>query len=416
MTTWDERVESHPGRARLDSIHSTVSQQLADEDLEADAAPWLLRFQRALGVVHGRFQAVDPQLVSAAVLQGLDNALQQVETQLQNFVSNGNAQHLAQADPQIDAVLQASTPLLAAVPWDEREVEDLREHVTNYRRSAGQLYAALKKEADELEAELARVKAAVAETDQNHEAKLTELAQAVQEHRQNMEEALTQFRDSFSAAQDERRTAFSDLLEEQTGRIAEVIKDFESKAETQHTNTQEAAKVLIEKMETYRDQAAELVDAVGNLGTAAGYGKYASNQKRNADWLRNGAVLVVLSAVGFAIWALSTAAGDLTWQRSVAKLTVVALLGGLAAYLGRQSGVHRDREAAAKKVELELTALDPYLALMEPEQRDGVKIDIAKKLFGQPLVTDNGSKAEEPNPSAQVLALATELVKKSRDA
>lgn len=413
MTTWDERLDSHPAMNRIDAIRTTVSQQLNDDELGEAARPWLQRFKRVLDVVHGRLQAVDAELVSAAVLQSLDTSLQEVQTRLQNFLSSGDAQQLAQADPRVDSILQSSTPLMAAILWDEREVEDLREHVTNYRRSAGQLLASLSKEAEDLGKELGQIRASVAETSQAHGAKFEELSNSVKEERQTMEAALTDFRESFSTAQDERRTTLSDLLEEQTARFSEALKALDEEAENQRLEASDEASRLVNEMEGYRDQAAQLVDAVGNIGTAAGFGRYASEQKRAADWLRGLAVVVVLGAVGFAVWALSVAASDLTWQRTIAKFTVVALLGGLAAYLGRQSGVHRDREATAKRVQLELAALDPYLALMDAGKRDEVKIEIAKKLFGQPLEAENVLKSEEPMPASQVLALLVEFFRRT---
>lgn len=412
MTRWDDRFEQHAFVTGLRALRTNIEEALeSDDNRDPDAVPWLTRFDRVTQVVQARVEAADPLLVPAATLQNLEGPLQQVQNQLQNFQNNGDVQHLEQADPHLDGLLQHSTALLVAVPWDDREVEDLREHTTNYRRSAGQLVAGLRQDSEEVAEKLAQVKANAEEVDSSRGSKLEELETAVQEQRQNMEQALSQFRENFSTAQDERRNEFTTVLEAHSERSKELLDQLSQEAESQRDNTREQAQELIDDMEGLKEQAATLVDAVGTIGTAAGYGKYAAQQKTNADWLRLSAVGVVLIAVGFAVWALASTGTGVTWQRSVAKLTVVTLLGALAAYLGRQSAVHREREAAAKKVQLELAALDPYLALMDPETRSEVKKEIAQRLFGQPLIAENGGKTQEPMPASQVLGLIGDLVR-----
>jgi hypothetical protein len=82
-------------------------------------------------------------------------------------------------------------------------------------------------------------------------------------------------------------------------------------------------------------------------------------------------IALTLGALAIAV-ALVTALqhpDDLRWEGLVAKLAVSALFGGLATYAGKQSGLHRGREAVAKELALDLAAIGPFLNQLPEDQR-----------------------------------------------
>jgi hypothetical protein len=76
---------------------------------------------------------------------------------------------------------------------------------------------------------------------------------------------------------------------------------------------------------------------------------------------------------------------------------VSAILGGIAAYLARQSGRHRRREEHARSLQLDLTAFSPFIEPLSPEQQEEERVIMTRKTFGK--TTAPGASDEEPGPA-----------------
>lgn len=66
----------------------------------------------------------------------------------------------------------------------------------------------------------------------------------------------------------------------------------------------------------------------------------------------------------------------------VFRLATSVLLLVPAIYAAQESTKHRDRERANRKLQLELSAIDAYLELLPPEQRQLIKGKMTEKFFG----------------------------------
>jgi hypothetical protein len=94
------------------------------------------------------------------------------------------------------------------------------------------------------------------------------------------------------------------------------------------------------------------------------------------------------------------------------QIAIVSALGGIAAYAGRQSGHHRAEETEARNTELRLAAIDPYLALVDPDRRDDIKGGLARRIFApQSEGTVAVSANHDPSLSSQAIELIGEQVK-----
>jgi hypothetical protein len=113
-----------------------------------------------------------------------------------------------------------------------------------------------------------------------------------------------------------------------------------------------------------------------------------------------------------AIWAAtSTGRGDFQSSVFVARIIVSAAVGSIATYLIIQSAHHRERERRARKIELELASIDPYLSLMPPEVSVEVKTKLAEAWFGQPVVPidDSGGAHTASIPVAEFIQAVIKL-------
>jgi hypothetical protein len=76
------------------------------------------------------------------------------------------------------------------------------------------------------------------------------------------------------------------------------------------------------------------------------------------------------------------------------------------------SSHHRAEETEARNTELRLTAIDPYLALVDPDRRDDIKGGIARRIFApQSEGTVAVSANHDPSLSSQAIELIGEQVK-----
>lgn len=71
------------------------------------------------------------------------------------------------------------------------------------------------------------------------------------------------------------------------------------------------------------------------------------------------------------------------WAMWPAKITVLAALGALSAYHGRQAAEHREYAQHLRTAQLELHNLGPYLAELQPDQRAEVRKDLVRTFFGK---------------------------------
>lgn len=102
MTTWTECFEKHNihdslkgARERIDAI---------DPDAEDDVAA-VERLKKVISKVGRILEQSDPDVVTTPMLDGISSHLQQIVAQLDQFQSNGNVAHLAEANTAADRVL-----------------------------------------------------------------------------------------------------------------------------------------------------------------------------------------------------------------------------------------------------------------------------------------------------------------------
>jgi hypothetical protein len=77
----------------------------------------------------------------------------------------------------------------------------------------------------------------------------------------------------------------------------------------------------------------------------------------------------------------------LDWRLVTFRMAVTLILLVPAFYARSESEKHRKREQQARKMELELASIDPYLELLPPDKRVEIKGKLTERFFGQPEPT-----------------------------
>lgn len=206
---------------------------------------------------------------------------------------------------------------------------------------------------------------------------------------EGLEEKLTELQDGFSKSQKEREAEFERAQAERGGRFREIVDP------------------LVAEMESYKDQAREMLEEVAGASSAAHYTQQTGAQKAAADrWRRIGAgafVVAVLAAIWiFADASMSSHEFSVVWL--VARSGLLASILLFATYALNQAGHHRRREEEMASVSNELTLLWPFINRLPDEDRKALMLQIT------PLYFKGGVSAQDAGGASRQGTNLTDLI------
>lgn len=220
------------------------------------------------------------------------------------------------------------------------------------------------------------------------------LALEIEQQKVRVDGIATEFQKQFTQAQEQRAEAAQAQLQEQAtaaqGRATAADTAYKAAA----TNLQNQGKTVIDQMQEMRVQAQELMHAITATGTAAGYQNEGDAERSRADIFGGLAVVVALLAAlaSFLLLEVLASGKSQPIQNIIARILVVFIVGGVASYLAAQSAHHRRREVAARKKQLALVALEPFISGLPEAEKAGPRQILAAGLFD---VADSGREDQE---------------------
>lgn len=319
--------------------------------------------------------------------------IQQARGQVSSFASNRNIAHLNEANNQLDNVLT----YLGGIPRldNASSVSELGDAALAYRKSVGGLVRAIEKQLSDLTTEKDVL-----------QTKIQELTVEVATHKQRADNVIAQMQQQFSTAQETRQTESAsheakrssefDAAEEARAEESDLAKNQRDKDFAEFLLTSKAAheslregltnnsNSLIKSLEEQKSQAEKVVGIISTEAVAHGYGKTANEERDAAKmwrWIAVGALIcwIVAGVVFFALtYDKELSLSALARQFLIS--TPFVLLAGFAAL---QVSKHQRAERINRQQELEIAAIDPYLATFDDVTRNEVKRTLADKLFGQ---------------------------------
>jgi hypothetical protein len=409
----------------------------ARSDMEETAPGSADRIAAAVDWVEHLMASVDPRLLSAGAFVTLHQPVSQLLTYLHNTRT-----YAANLPAGIDAIVLAAAPFVGATP----PVRQLAQKAAPLARSAAARFKSLQEDTEALADQLAQLRADAeardaelsATSEQRHAALLqqaTSLEQTLTTQLQQAQTIATQMRSEFDVAQAERAAEHKDAfaaqqeaiddaerrreaqLKNHAARLDTRVAEFEDRLGTQQTEHQqrlqksyddavtkldEDSEAALQAIDERRRKVEELYEVIFKTGTASAFSKEAKTERGTADtwrWiaLAFGGAAILLAA----ITAFFGDATDLTPERLIARLAATAGLGALAAYAGRQSARHRRREEDAKQLELDLTAIAPFVEEVDETKRDDLRAQFVERWMG----TRAPAAAGKPTDAEEVVGL-----------
>lgn len=419
MSKWDDRVTSHAVNGQI-AFALTALENLTDDQV-AQAPENIDRLLRVVHLVGDRVTRTPAELVTMSALNTIQQHLAGVSAELGNFTANGNAGHLDNANNNADLLLDA-VRLLPPLPEDAAT-----DAVASDAERVRGLVSAV---ATQAEGEVSRVRdaaeslrQATAEAQETFAEQAGSAGQQVAELRSQVETLTQQLGDALAAQQTKLNEALAALrtefAKEEQGRAEvaqEAVKHVEAMFTVAEHKLNADAMETLDRLEKLKNDAEEVVGAIGVAGIAKGYSDTAEAEQKVANAWRRATVAVAVLAAGVLGWALfidHTGAGS--WQRLVTRLVVSVSFAGLAAYCGRQSEQHRKVERDARNRHLQLAALNAYTAHMPEETVVELRAELAPGYFTPSAAADGDREDKDgaaPISPAQLMELVRMLASK----
>ncbi len=413
MTRLDP-IADHPLLDRLDELAEISRSIESEEEVERDTIDWL---RLAPARLAAGLREADPLLLSRGVLDESAATCEHAVALLQQYASDALPTSLTAAEKDVESVLAQFGPLVRLGPTQIGEA--IQETLNLLARRSHETIAALEARVAEADTKAEGALATLAEKDAEITQVLTLLEQRTQDvgtrltteqarvddiaanAQQALSDQLAETKVTATAEQDRQETAFSELVSSLTASAEQAQEDFA-----------DSARKLLAVIDDHEEKARRAVTTIGENALAGGFGAHADAQRKEANKWRTVTVCLGAGAVVAAvILVLIHVAGSDDVGRTLTLLGASGGLGGVAAYTGRQSSIHRHAEQTSRTVALELEALPAFLVELDEDSQSSIRKDIIDRLIvhPEPTTAESALLAIEDSPSS--LAALIQLVK-----
>jgi small-conductance mechanosensitive channel len=352
----------------VDEVKGLLERDL--EPADEDDRYLVRRVNAVVDFVDGLREA-DPVLVEQPPLDALHTSLSNIKQALTQYLGNTDAkQFLQAAADQVPSVMATARQHFPWSPPDEAQ-RSTKAAATRYKNALDQEVGRLQAEVDSLRDELAAAQQQrEAERDRSQqslatlEERIESRGTVLDELQSRIEQQIQAAKASFDNEAEARQRVFDQAEAARVDADAKRIEDLMERAEAQRAEQASDAEALIESLLGYRDQAKALADETSRHAVAGEYGTWASHQARAAFWWTVATVVAGVATVGGLVLALKSA-GDDSSQYIVSKLSISLVGLFIAAYTAHQASEHREEERTAKRLALDLAALQPFLEQIE---------------------------------------------------
>ncbi|CRM35474.1 hypothetical protein [Pseudomonas sp. 37 R 15] len=324
------------------------------------------------------------ELTSAGGLSALNSHIQAPIAELVAFVSNGNPGHIVNASSQLDQNIMSA--FWAFTPQLQGSAKNTFPALLRAQAEFSEgVIQELTKTRDKLESELVEL----VEKGGILSKKLDEATDNAAKERAEASAAVAKLEQTFTQAEGARQLAFDTAMAEQQ----KIHKDeLELQAYV-------ASKTLGE-LNGFREDAARIVQVVGNIGVTGNYQRIANSEGESANFWRW--VTVAIFGTGIAI---AMATFYKFWHEPFSQDTAVSVLIRLfyaivitspAIYTARESARHRTNADRARQTELELASIGPFIELLPEDSKVAIRTGLTTSYFGRTTEPHTASSPLDP--------------------
>lgn len=349
--------------------------------------------QRIRVIMHAiaAWREVPSPLVSQTMLTALDTAIRSpLKGQLDVWLQNNNPIHATRAHQALEDVLQAARGWPSS---KERSLLSAAATVRESTRASKTFLETLDDEVDSIKGQLREAKDTFDTlVEKNHDdvverfeliqSNVDQAEQELDQLKGHIDTAVQDYLKRFTDAEEGRLEKHQENLERQRQRFDDEL-DEAVKASEQTLEAQEASgSDTLARIKELKTEVENVVGAIGTASTANWYMERAENQSKAANFWRWGAIGgFALAFTASFLWITLLNGNSESWRSLFVKSTLTFTLLAAASYAIRESTRHRKAEFEAKKTELTLRALDPFIANVRKPERERMKLATARDIF-----------------------------------
>jgi len=393
---------SHPLRSLLERLAELAkSAELTDPDLLAieTSASALEATFAIVSAVRSRLDSSPALLVSGSGLTQLQNAFQSIFNELTSYQSNRNKGHIQNAKVQVE---QSILPQLWALgptleSGDGGQLVEVVNQATEAARAAIQHLLAQR---DALKASQADLAQQVLDS----QSRLESLTESVAKQKAEAISVVAVVKQMYAEKEAERSATFTTMLQDLKADFAQL------QADSKKTQSER-----LDSLRTSQEQAAQIVQVVGNTGITGNYQKIANAEGKQANswrWITIaffGAGITIAGATFWKFWH-EPFSPENAWSVLI-RLTYAIAITAPAWYTAKESARHRSSADRARQTELELASLGPFIELMPDDKKHQIREDLTKRYFGNQA---HDHTAEPPINLQKLSDVAVELMKAAK--
>lgn len=409
MSVHSDKIEKHVVHTKLENVQNELERVKEIQDKTPEAIEVLARMALIVKNFAMALENCNNELIVIAWLDDASNALVNIKSYLTTFCSNKDTSSLRNnCNSQLDVLLQTSTKLNCVKSSQSlRGITAAENEYIDFVNSQNQLLIAKVKE---LEDDIAVFRKTINEQEEDSQKSFQELKSAVDSERKRLDGFAATYQQqmqtdqtSFSAMSDLLKTSFSEAQTERDELFTKQAKSFEDEANDLIAKYQK-------RFAEYEKQVENIVGVVNTNMFSYKYKEVADDAHTRAKFWHGCAMVLMVLVGAFAVYAfVITVNVDTSWVKLVAKIFATTTLVTAAAYAARQASKQEKVERYARKIEMELVAIDPFIQSLEQEKQSLVKEEIARKIFGN-ADTMEISQKDEPYKAMDKLTSIEKLL------
>lgn len=395
-------LKGHPISELIERVADVArSHELADFDLisnESNASA-IRTVAGVVAIVKASLANTPPDLISLHGLNQIHSGLQSAYNELTAFQSNRNAGHIQNAKAQIENNVM---PFLWAFG-----------NAPAAQPNEGWLRA------------IEKIASVTADALTSVQSKRTEFLESMAELVRGLNTAKSQLQDNASliaTQKAEASAALATIQKEDAERVArqtEALQGALKKATDgfEELTAQAALKQaqILESLERSKEDAARIVQVVGNIGVTGNYQAIAISESGHANQWRWITIAFFTTGMIFAGATFVEFWGQaLTTENAISaaiRLLYAIVLTTPAWYSARESARHRTNADRARQTELELASLGPFIELMPDNAKHEIRQELTKRYFGN---TVSPHTAEPPLSIKEIGDVAIDMIKAAK--
>ena len=372
--------KNHPIHQKILELKSRCNDQKTREKVDADL---LLFIKTHCQFLTDRLGLAIHQLVNIDELNAIQNELQNSLTHLSEYLVDNNAGRLQSIQQHINS----SMPFVRNIPILLNKADfNFSEINANYSDYVDTKIAALNEFIAKLNRDIADSHAQFLGQNEFIESLKTQLAD--QQNQTN--EIANDFRAYLQGVQQEF---------EQKG----ILINNAQKQQFEETKHEFAMRVdlLIDEITEKRDKARQMLNVIGQEGTAAHYLDTASKHTKTANLFRWISLCLMLIICIFILYMIIwSSQGEFNWQRYALRLLSISIFIYPATYAARESTKHRNLAHQRETAAVELVSIEPFIELLDDAKKQEIKEKLTEKYFGnghhQPAQTETITQESLP--------------------